>query len=97
MRKGIVILLLIAAILTALGLAGCTSRRIIGADDHATRPIMNFQTYKTTHYIIFPGSAVHEFWMCEEKNDNISCERACDGKTDISCPTATMNVSSNVR
>ncbi|MCX7943039.1 MAG: hypothetical protein N2746_00815 [Deltaproteobacteria bacterium] len=97
MKRVITLLITLGLIYSILTITGCTSRRIIGADDHLTRPIMNFETFKTTHYLLFPGSAVHEFWTCEERGDVISCERACDGNTDVSCPTGLMNLTTNVR
>lgn len=96
MKRGLVVLLVSLFVVSFFIFTGCTKRWIISANDHPTRGIMNLETGKSTHYILFPGSVTHEFWSCEEKGNSLVCEKACDGKTDLVCPQSNI-MTTNVR
>lgn len=81
MRAG----LMIASAATLL--AGCSTYRIRSAEDQGKLPVTKLETVKTT-FALFWASEEHQFWLCEDKGDDLVCHRSCGGVQDVQCPTA---------
>ena len=76
--------------LLAGGLAGCQSQyRIMSFADHpnAESKLSRLEIMKTTNMYVM-AVAEHQFWLCRDTGDALECVRACGGKGDIECPTA---------
>lgn len=79
--------------------AGCSTYRVSRIEDHPTRKITRIEALKHTNYLLWE-KAEHQFYLCEQKPDQLVCELACGGSTDIYCPEAQASgavVSTNVR
>jgi hypothetical protein len=61
---------------------GCLwSRAIVHLEDHPSAPVTLVETQDK--YLF--GKQVDQFWQCTEQQGSLVCERACDGKTNLSC------------
>lgn len=80
--------------LAALGLAlgGCTTRHVVRFEDHPIQKQTYVETIRHDNYFV-TQSSTHEFWLCEDGEDTLSCKRTCDGKTDLACPADGVTVS----
>lgn len=88
-----------ALAIAALG-TGCMTRNLRSVQDVAgtadttlleTTDVMNLYLYVQVK---------HVFWQCREQALTLTCEKACDGTTDLQCPTGVGMVvsrASNVR
>lgn len=86
---------LAAAVLMLLagGLAGCQSQyRIMSFADHPNpeSKTSRLEIMKTTNMILM-AVAEHQFWLCRDTGDALECVRACGGKGDVQCPTASVS------
>lgn len=87
--------------LVALGAlsAGCTTRQVVALRDHQEQPATQMEMNRTDNYYVYQKQT-HEFWLCKDEADKLSCKRTCDGSTDLKCPAGNMGVAiagSNVR
>lgn len=71
----------------SLGALGCSSYRIRSAEDQGKLPVTKLETVKTT-FALFWVTEEHQFWLCEDKGDDLVCHRSCGGVQDVECPTA---------
>ena len=86
---------LIAAAL-ALGLfgSGCMTRALLRVSDEPKGHITLIETQDVTSYWVYAVQK-HVFWQCTESGAALTCEKACDGKNDVVCPTGRgINVTS---
>lgn len=84
--------------LLALG-AGCSTYQVTRIEDHPSRPVTRIEALKQTNYFLWQ-KAEHQFYLCEQRPDRLSCQLACNGSTDITCPEAQASgavVSTNIR
>jgi hypothetical protein len=89
-------LLICAATLTVI--SGCATQRILSIQDHPTLPLTKVETMKTKSFL-FASSAEHQFWLCKDEGESMSCDLECGGNNDLTCPqgiltggTTTSNV-----
>lgn len=87
--------------LLALPLAlasGCSTYRIHSAEDHGALPVLKLETVRTT-WAVFWAETEHQFWLCQDRGDELVCQRSCGGQTDLMCPTtvAGQGVITNTR
>ena len=57
------------------------------AEDQGKLPVTKLETVKTT-FALFWVTEEHQFWLCEDKGDDLVCHRSCGGVQDVECPTA---------
>lgn len=91
--------LMLSAVVTLAGVASaCTTYRIRSAEDHGVMPVLKLETIKTTN-AFFYNESEHQFWLCQDRGDDLVCERACGGNLDTQCPTLLVGdgVISNTR
>ena len=87
---------LTALAVLALGLfaSGCMTRNLRSVRDVADTHVTLVETIDTQNYLVW-ASMKHVFWQCLESGTTLTCEKACDGKSDLSCPMGMgINVSS---
>lgn len=80
-------------------LSGCTKRSILRFEDHPIQNKTFVETIRHDNYII-TASETHEFWLCDDNDNELSCSRTCNGKSDLACPAVGMSVGisgSNIR
>lgn len=66
---------------------GCATYRPVRVVDHGKRNLTELETLKTSKFL-FWGNTEHQFWLCQETDDALNCDRQCGGSTDLFCPTA---------
>lgn len=80
---------LIQLIVATTVLGGCTVYRIKSAEDHGKLPVTKLELERTTNFYFY-AEVVHEFWICEDKGDDLLCVASC-GTRDLECPTSVYN------
>lgn len=83
----------LGVLLLAVLLGGCQSQyRIMSFADHpnAETKLSRLEIMKTTNMVVM-ATAEHQFWLCQDTGDALECVRACGGKDDIHCPTASSS------
>jgi hypothetical protein len=83
----------------SLAAAACTSRSIVGVQDHPTQNLTALQVRAVTNYL-FSISIEHVFYSCADNGTDLVCKRLCGGQTDLQCPAATAGAgwaATNVR
>lgn len=88
-------LILAAATLLA---TGCVHRNLVSVRDVPGSNTTLVETTDVLNLYVY-AQVKHVFWQCKEQALTLSCERACEGNTDLMCPAANnLSVSSsNVR
>jgi len=59
---------------------GCLKRTVIRLDDHPDRPVSIMETIDEQLW-----TRTHQFWLCKDSATGLTCEKTCDGKTDLTC------------
>ena len=87
--------LLAAAALLA---TGCMHRSLTSVRDVPNSNTTLIETADVLNLYVY-SQVKHVFWQCKEQGQTLTCERACDGNTDLTCPAGnSLSVtSSNVR
>ncbi len=90
----------IALALGALsGLSACTSYKVLAFADHPVHPVTRLETLRLDDYWV-SASVQHQYWLCQDQGDTLSCTRKCGEGTDLECPSATGvagGISTNTR
>jgi hypothetical protein len=85
------------ALAAALLATGCIHRNLISVRDVPGTTTTLIETSDSLNLYVY-AQVKHVFWQCKEQALTLSCERACEGTTDLSCPTGnSLTVTSNVR
>lgn len=79
-------------LLAVLSLAGCTKRSILRFEDHPTQQKTYVETLRVDNYFV-SSSRTHEFWLCDDNENELVCARTCDGSTDLKCPASGTSIS----
>jgi hypothetical protein len=83
----------------SLATSGCVMRTIKDFDDHQKNSISTLQVLQITHYGFF-ATAEHQFFMCEDSGNTLTCKRECGGTNELQCPAGAfvgLAGASNVR
>ena len=89
-------LMLSGLVALALSTSGClTSRTIyrlpsavqLSSDKNVT--LINTQDVYSVAFL-WPVRVVDQYWHCTEAPGQINCKKACDGKTDLTCPSFSL-------
>lgn len=59
----------------------CLTRTVIRLDDHPDRAVSLMETIDVVPYI----SRTHQFWLCKDAPTGLTCEKTCNGQTDLTC------------
>lgn len=81
---------LVAAV--ALFTSGCMARNLRSVQDVPDSNTTLVETVDSLNLLLY-AHVKHVFWQCSEQGLTLTCERACEGATDLMCPTDTMSVS----
>ena len=87
---------LTALAVLALGLfaSGCMTRNLRSVKDVPNSNATLIETMDVMN-LLFYVQVTHVFWQCLESGTTLTCEKACDGKSELSCPMGMgINVSS---
>jgi hypothetical protein len=89
-----------STLLLALALlsTGCVHRSLTSVKDVGGSDTTLIETSDLFDAYVYKH-VTHVFWQCKETGQTLTCERACGGTTDLTCPAAdSLSVtSSNVR
>lgn len=82
---------LIFLVVVTIGLGGCTKRAVLRFEDHPSQNKTYVETLREDNYWV-TRSNTHEFWLCDDTENELVCAPTCDGSTDLACPSAGMSV-----
>ncbi len=78
---------------------GCTKYYLTKMKDQGTIKSTQLQFLKVQNYYVY-SKVTHQFWLCDDQGDTLTCSRSCDEGTDLECPKASGGfggVSTNTR
>jgi hypothetical protein len=78
-------------LLTGLGLSGCFTRTINYVEEHPKADSMLIQTTDDSNWLIY-RQVKAQYWECNDDGKKVTCKKACEGETDLTCPSAIGNM-----